>query len=122
MYLQLVIGDTSYDGHNITDSLIIDSNISERELMKAYYLGSEKLGFDLIGQVATDYQNCNISKIFCQELINHGYNKKYLSSNCLSQDKFYDLFLFIVKLGNTDFKYTVVKIPNINIGGYGLFR
>lgn len=126
MYIELVVGDPSHDGHGLTRSIIIDSNLSEKDLNRAYILGSNKLSFDLIEDVASNYRDNIISRDFFLKMISLGYEKLHLDSqndfDYLDSDLFFDMFLFIVKLGDPSFVYNIVEIPNINIGGYGLFK
>lgn len=117
------MGDSSNDGHGRTKSIMIDSNISANELYKSYNLGCNILGFDLIKEVAANYNDHSISKEYFEEMIRLGYNDSFCDPEYLDDESFVDLFLFIVKLGNSNFTYTIIyNIPYIDIGGYGLFQ
>lgn len=60
--IELKLGDWSHDGHGITESIYISSNISTLKLKKAYKLGAKILGFDFSEIVARNYEDSKIKK------------------------------------------------------------
>lgn len=132
--ISLVMGDWSGDGHSKTDTVVIKSNLTVPEITKAYKKASKKLGFDLIKEVAADYQDNNLSKDNMQALIKNGFSGELEDDEeednggkggyFLWTDSFLDIYLFIVKLGDPNFEYAILQgelNPSINIGGYGLY-
>jgi len=140
--MTLVLGDWSGDGHGQMDKINILSNLDKKEVLKSYKKGSKILGFNFIDDVCADYEDTFLPKKHLESLIEQGFKFANLSSydkknlkECLEEDcdgngfsiwidHYTDIFLFVVKLGNKDFEYEVLKeelCPTINIGGYGLF-
>lgn len=128
--INLTIGDYSSDGHGKKEDYLIESNITLAELKKAYAIGSEKVGFDLIDQIAAEYEDSSFPQKHLLKLKELGFDydlfdEKYCRDDDLNlQDEEYvDIFLFICKLGNEEFKYEFLNddSDNWDIGGYGLF-
>jgi len=139
--MSLVLGDWSGDGHSISSQINILSNIDKEILLSAYVKGVEILGFDLINNVCSDFENNSLSSANLKALTKHGFKFTELSSYeekdlevCLKKDsdedfrlspsQYSEIFLFIVKLGNKNFQYEILtqkSCPTIDIGGYGLF-
>lgn len=142
--ISLVLGDWSGDGHSKTDTIVIMSSLNKKDVEKAYKNGTKKLGFDFINEVCEEYEDRLLPKDKLELLMksgfkasDFGYKSKYelkelkdaLEDECspglgLWIDTFPKIYLFIVKLGNEDFKYRILEgaeNPSINIGGYGLY-
>lgn len=133
--ISLVLGDWSGDGHSKTDIVNISSNLSKKEIEKAYSLGTKKIGFDLINDVCADYEDNNLSAEHWEILKKFGYKEDNIPGDPVDEkddhagilvwsDGFVDLYLFIVKLGNDTFQGKILEEkdnPTIRIGGYGLF-
>jgi hypothetical protein len=136
--ISLVIGDWSGDGHDKRETIIILSNLNNKDINKAYKKGSEKLGFDFCNDVCRDYEDHEISKDKLDLLIANGLKIKDIAFDDydlkefekdgtlrLWTEPFAEIYLFIVKLGNPDFEYTFLEgksDPSIHIGGYGLYE
>lgn len=140
----LVVGDWSDDGHGKTDVIIIHSNIESEKIMGAYRKASKKLGFKLIDDVCTDYEDSMLPTQDLKKLMDHGLRLEQIfepgydeleeakraleneSSEGISlwPDSYAKIFLFIVGLGDPTFGYKIVEddTSRINIGGYGLFE
>lgn len=120
----IVVGDWSGDGHEKTESFIIESNLSLDEIRAAYAKGSEILGVDIVKNVCAEYEDNLIPFAIAQKLNFHlktefTYDK---GSREITPLQWSNLFLGIVKLGSPEFTYEYVVSDNIlNIGGYGLF-
>lgn len=127
--INLTIGDWSNDGHGKTSSVTISSNLSEEEIRDAYSVGSKIVGFDLSESVCSDYQDTSLSVAYLSSLVKHGfdeqsiygYKRNHGGFHLVEQD-FVNIFLFIVKLGNSNFEFNIVKNNEICIGGYGFFE
>ena len=128
--INLIIGDWSDDGHCQTEQVTIKSNFNKVWINRAYKNGCEKLGFDWCQKAATTFEDPYINEecvsilreVFEDNtLLEDGYNnEEYL----LTPDSYLDIYLRIVKFGDSSFKYEIVSDTNeqINIGGYGLFQ
>lgn len=125
--IELVIGDWSGDGHNITNSIVIKTNLTQQEMIEAYQLGVQKIGFDLIEDVCADYEDNKISEDVYEKLVASGYK---FDDDCVvpsmieplelgGSDDYADIYLHFVKIGNPQFVFSYGS--SIKIGGYGLF-
>jgi len=142
--ISLVLGDPSDDGHGKTDTFVIKSNLDQKDIEAAYKKGSEKLGFNLINEVCEEYEDSLLPKDKIDILVKNGFTIDNLMSSSdydredaeeafeddessgfnINSEYFANTYLFIVKLGNKDFQYEMLKgklNPTIDIGGYGLF-
>lgn len=128
--LKIVVGDWSHDGHGRTESILIKSNRSYAQLDAAYLKGSSIVGFNIVKFVGSEWDSCCISKEEFLKLRELG-----LPKSCLEVEPYLDhdykevrvctddymrLYLFIVKLGDPEFRYKIVKVVDVNINGYCL--
>jgi len=130
---KLVTGDSSGDGHEKSDDFYIESNLTKAEINAAYERGSEIIGFDFCKEIASEYENREfpLDKVkILEELGMFEYccvdvmtdKKDNITGAYLYPESFLQVFLFIVKLGNSSFEYEQVKAESyIDIGGYGLY-
>ncbi|MGL4632620.1 MAG: hypothetical protein ACRCVT_15560 [Leadbetterella sp.] len=141
MYTIIVeLGDSSGDGHDKTYQFVIDSNLSQTEINEAYTKATNIIGFDLRRDAATECEDDTLIRKHYLMLQKAGLDLSELetefnpdNSNSditdesvvvyLDFDQYFNLYMQIVKLGNSDFTFT--QIPKstmyIDIGGYGLF-
>jgi hypothetical protein len=132
--INLIVGDWSHDGHNMTDTVTIHSNLNVKELEAAYKKGAKKIGVDPTKEIAEEYEDNKISKEAYDKLVTHGFDVKDLidvpdpdesedSYDLYSSEAFSEIWLFVAKTGNPDFEYEMLEESDnsINIGGYGLF-
>lgn len=135
--INLIVGDWSHDGHSMTDTIAIKSNLTKEEIKNAYKQGVKTIGIDLSKDICTEYDVCSISKEQFDKFISLGFvpswMKKYKPERLAKEfskidldfigEFFVEMYLFTVKLGNSDFEYEIEdECENeINIGGYGLF-
>lgn len=128
--IKLLVGDPSNDGHGKTESLIIDSNLSIKQLESAYKKGSKTLKFDLF-KYCNDWEDAKIPFKEWKKLIDNGLDVKDFGCYDQIEEEFdtsflysldyFTVYLFICKFGNNDFKYSITEEANVlNIGGYGL--
>lgn len=119
--IKLVFGDWSNDGHGRTEDFVIVSNLSVNAMNKAYRNGSGILGFDLCDTVGKHYGDNDLSLAKKNMLVSHGYSIPSATENIWT-DEFISIYLFVVKLGNPEFKYEHANLGEIHLGGYGLFN
>jgi hypothetical protein len=139
----LVMGDWSRDGHCSSETIMISSNLTKNEIEAAYQVGSEKLGFDFMDEVAADYEDNLLEPTKLKKMVENGLAIDRLFKYDHEREKvqaaidgraseeiglwtesYATIYLFIVKLGNPSFEYEVLPRdvkPEIYIGGYGLF-
>jgi hypothetical protein len=119
--IELVAGDWSGDGHCKKETFVIESNLGARLVQRAFALGSFKLGFDLTRDVAERY-NHSMSDEKVAKLKEAGFDGD-IDFKWLTAENFKEMYLFIAKLGNPQFRYKfpVKSNSTICIGGYGLF-
>jgi hypothetical protein len=128
--IKLVIGDWSCDGHEKSDDYYIESNLSKKEIEKAYKKGTKLLGFDFSEEIAECYEDSTLPKDKWEKFKELGYTGGFDSEDQADEngvniwlEEFLDLYLFIIQLGNPDFKYELVEEEDtIHIGGYGLYH
>ena len=115
--INLVIGDWSHDGHEKTETVTVSSNLTIKEIEKAFKIGVNKLGFD-ITKCCEDYEDHVLPKKANDALKKAGF--KGVDEEGYFYETFADIYLFTVKQGDDSFKYKIVTNQTINIGGYGL--
>jgi hypothetical protein len=118
--LSLLMGDPSGDGHGQTGTLLLLSNLSAKEVEKAYKKGAKKLGIDVRKDVAAQFEDRTISASDLQKFKDAGMAWEG-DADFLWTDSYAKLFLFTVKVGDPTFEYQEVKDATVEIGGYGLF-
>lgn len=133
MQVALVLGDWSNDGHGRTETFYIESNLSPKEIEKAYAKGSLKLGIDLVESICEEYEDDRLWKDDLEKFRSAGFkdvldksdeDDEFTDSIHLGYEDYTKLYLFTVSLGNPLFKFSFLKSkenPVVRIGGYGLF-
>lgn len=132
--ITLLTGDPGGDGHEKTDSVVITSNLSPKELEEAFIRGEKVIGIDFANQFR-DYESNQLPFEMIQKMSKHfdtGFNvpqdidpnevdsSRYDETLCSSE--YTDLWLEIAKIGNPELVYEYCKTgPTLAIGGYGLF-
>lgn len=121
--ITLTCGDWSADGHGRTSSDTIRTNLTQKEIVKAYEKGAKIIGVDLSEDLCTDYEDNAFPGKARQAYADHGmgFSEYGGDSTCLDSYLFTKLYLFTAQVGNPEFKYEVVDSDEITIGGYGLF-
>lgn len=144
--INLIMGDPSGDGHGNIQYISIKSNLNKNAIQTAYEKGTKLLGFDFVDKVCADYEDNFLHKEEMNKLVKHGFNVDDLGSitsyekkealNFIKNDEmfysnhlrlwtdsFSNIYLFIAKLGNKNFKYKILdeNDSSIDIGGYGLY-
>lgn len=129
MYIiNLHMGDSSNDGHEKSAIVTIRSNITKTNVEAAYAAGVKKTNVDWSNVVAVEYKDNIVPKNVIKKLAKHGF---FADDELDHDDEGYvawidtyaNIWLFIAKLGNPNFKYEIVDDEDcrIDIGGYGLF-
>ncbi|MBL6991799.1 MAG: hypothetical protein ISR65_18600 [Bacteriovoracaceae bacterium] len=130
--IELQMGDTSCDGHCLKEIKILKSNLSTKQIRKAYQDATNILGFDFINVVAVDYEDSTIKRNMLKKLKDHGItvnieDLEYVGPTDdpgINPEEYLELYVQIIKLGNPDFQYKLTNPSwenTIDIGGYGLF-
>lgn len=139
--ISLVLGDWSGDGHLITKTVHIKTNVTVDELDEAYQNGVKKVGIDLSEKVCRNYGDYRLPYDSFLKLIafselhdalfeNYEEEIKAIKTeedftesdyNYLDYERYAKLYLGIARVGNPNIRYKFVENPSINIGGYGLF-
>lgn len=124
--IQLILGDWSHDGHGKTETFIITSNLTRREILEAYDEGCDSLNCDLSSEISSEYEDHLLPASQVKKFLEKGFHFDELDfeksgSIYLDTELYTELFLFTVKLGNPDFSHDYIELESINIGGYGLF-
>lgn len=125
--IELIIGDFGGDGHDKRKSIIIYSNLSSKDMQNAYNIGAEKIGVDLINEIAVEYEDTNFSDEKLKKYLKFEIIEKMKwdwNDKCdfyLDIESYIDVYLFTILIGNPNFEYKIQQLDKIDIGGYGLF-
>lgn len=125
----LRLGDPSEDGHGKTCEFNYVFNKSKDEIFSAYKEGAKKIGFDLINEVAVEYEDRIIAEKHLKKLKKKGFNlvnlenieENFSGGISLSDKDFVRIFLFFVEVGDPLITYKKLDCDVLDIGGYGLF-
>jgi hypothetical protein len=130
--IDVVIGDYHGKVHGDYSISSILSNLTQIEIIAAYQIGSEKIGFDLIRDVATKEGERFIKKDIVKKLVDSGYtsyksfklnpNEDFYLDPLLKEDIWFDIWSYIVELGNPSFTFTFSEPNPLELGGIGLFE
>ena len=132
--INIVVGDWSGDGHSQSDSYLYQVNITADELKAAYGRGVTEIGFS-ITSMCKDFEDGEIERQYAEKLVANGFvlecgeTIEGRADDSMTEDYIYlnpsefaDAYMIIAKLGEPTLKYTRRKdIPDIRIGGYGLY-
>lgn len=123
--VNLVMGDWSADGHGMTETITIKCNVSRDELVEAYKVGSLTCGVDLKAEVACDYDDSSFPVDIIEKLEACGFNSEGLVEEgdaFIEPELYWNVWMFIAKLGNPAIEFDEVAGQDIKIGGYGMFQ
>jgi hypothetical protein len=135
--VNIVMGDSSGDGHDKTETFTLSINRTPDELNDAYNRGLE-LGMPSIVGQCEDYQDHALTERFVEAFIAavDAHPEAFTTTDreilrekledaqewCMPED-FMLFYLAVCKVGYPDLMWTVVSdTTNIFIGGYGLFE
>ena len=134
--ITLVVGDWSGDGHGQTHNVIISTNLTVAEIVKAYVKGKETLGFDL-EDFCSEYEDSILPQRVADEIVKLSglpFKEGELDDDDMDMEDltephyFMDTDLYarlwcgVVKIGNPAFQFQFITGEEIHIGGYGLFE
>lgn len=118
--INILMGDTSFDGHEKIEKFVVSTDSSIEEIKKAYLLGEKIMGVD-ITSLCSEHEQCHIS-VEEMKKINKWLCPKLSDNTWITPDDFFRIWLRTVHLGNPAINIEVIKISEtIDIGGYGLF-
>lgn len=129
MIYQLIVGDWSHDGHNQSDTLMVEVNappgfLDYSNQDSPFYKGCNTLGIaDPIKTICEAYEDMWIPI----ELAKRVFNDNELEPDDFSNDfradpkSWVEFLLEICKIGDSNFTYTILDYPIIHVGGYGLY-
>lgn len=116
------------------DEIYIEANLTKEKIAKAYKLGVKITKFDLVKLFDDGYRGNYIDDDEIKILEKFKFNPKWFRNkktwqnkewrkNCayLEIDQYFDIYLFIVKSGNPEFEYNIIKFSPIHIGGTDLY-
>ena len=118
--ISLLMGDESRDGHGETESLVLDTNRTRKELEKAYKKGARKL------EAANEYGERRLAKPIFDALKKLGWPvpEGFEKTRELDTDTYADIWIFLAKLGDPGLEVYVQThdpVGKLYIGGYALF-
>ncbi len=131
--VELEMGDWSCDGHCVSKSRNICSNLSVEQIRSAYTAGEASVGIEFADVVAEEYEDSSLPTDKLQMLRDKGIatwkfeDEEYLEEGevleavQLDEDSYSQIYLQITQLGNPEFKFETLQGKAIRIGGYGLF-
>ena len=135
--VELAMGDWSCDGHCITQERNICSNLNTQQMKAAYNIAKTTLNFDLVNDVAEEYEDSSLKRDDLKKLRENGIAtwkfddeeenadednpEESPQTVTLDQDSYSEIYLQMVKLGDSNFRHETLEGHNLNIGGYGLF-
>lgn len=145
-FINLVIGDWSGDGHGLTETVMIKTSLTAKQINTAYNAGCDKIGFNLITSVCRHYDETRLDYDYYKKLKESGFDfrgfgwdkktvawiKEFESGQLddsdgnepelyLNQEQYLAIYLFFIKIGNPDFNCLKIDGSEVRIGGYGLF-
>lgn len=134
--ITLSIGDWSKDGHNQSDEVIIETDLTAKQLDAAYKKGVKIVGVDLVKDCCHEFEDNTISVSDAIKMLEagvfelagwDGIDAETIESEEGIKDVFSDgwetLYFAFCKIGNPKFKYKKHKDDRqvLRIGGYGLY-
>ena len=136
--IYFTLGDPSNDGHGMTEDWYITANHSVREIDNAYRNVTEKLGYDFLADVCSEYEDSKIYLETIDELevkfnidIKSSFNSYQLKDleegYCyIDTDDFISIFFELIKTELPDFKWDKLHFKGellaiLDGAGYGFF-
>lgn len=127
--IKLVIGDWSRDGHEKSETFVIESNLTKKEIEKAFKKGTKLINIDFT-KYCEEYEDSSIPMEVASDLFKLGFDMnsiddydQFSKTVCLDPTSYMMIYLFLAQKGNPNFGYTIIdeNLDEIHIGGYGLF-
>ena len=136
--ISLTVGDCSGDGHSLSETIYIKSNVDMIALKEAYKVGKNRIQIDVESH-CKDYEDNGFPQSaakrllkggkapefatpFIQECIEEAFDEGDEDNMCIYSIEVYAiLWLCLARIGNPNITIQFDgNYPNINIGGYGL--
>jgi len=123
-------GDWAHDGHGMTNSTIIKSNLDKDQIEESYRAGVKIVGFDLKEECCRKYEDDLIAADYIEKLKDNGINVEFegdyegadLSKGIhVTPGEYTEVYLCVCKIGNPNFDYKLIDTPEVHIRGYGMF-
>lgn len=126
------MGDTSWDGHCITEKLLVASNKTDKEILKCFKDSKKKFNDKVIENI---FMNSDVSVLSYSSIkkfsdfklkISNYFNLQYtvgVYSNAVAKTPrhYVKFYLDFCKISDSSLKYEIQNIKEIDIGGYNLF-
>lgn len=139
--ISLTVGDPSGDGHDKRETFLIKSSLSMKNLKKAYDAGCDVLGFNLIEDHCSEFEDNYLPVSVYDELVMKFYEvnpamakdsdvvlSEELDCSTLMNDKVWvdsdlwvSLVLMVCSIGDPSLVYEYVNGTEWAVGGYGIF-
>lgn len=125
--IRFELGDWSYDGHNMTESIIVRSNYDTdkiKDLLQKRVTALLGIDFD---KECEEYEQNTLSEDTFDILNTLGILKAAFPDTTVQQDEglgaieFLKIMLATAKYVDQEFEYEVVELPTVYGYGYGLF-
>ncbi len=131
MIIDFQIG-SSMSGHGHSDIYAFDctygiagGDMSIGDIRLAYSVGSKLVGFDLVNDCCTYYEDNYLDEEQMDKLVSLGFvheDLEEMKDEGLMSEWWMDIYMFICKLGCERLIVTPVRHKHVDIGGYGLFQ
>lgn len=115
---------------NDKKSFYIQSTLNKLEIMNALEAGERRLDLDesFLHDICAEFSEFQVPTKYCKELVKYGFNYPMLPSLMFTSEKVVtsspnlhkEMFLFLVRMGNSKFEYNHLLFEDIDIGGHGL--
>jgi hypothetical protein len=126
--IEIVVGDWSADGHGRTETVVITTDYTAKEVEKAFNAGVKKTGFN-IQEHCQEYEDNAVPNDLYDYFDAQGVEYANIRHDSddgnqgIGSDDYAKIWLKTCELGDPNFKYKVQSNyeNKVNIGGYGLF-
>lgn len=125
MLIEFIVGDTGGDGHEKTSSIIVESNFDKNKILQTLKYVKNDLGFDIRDELE-EYEVSTLDLDKSLKLIEYGIDTDGIDQEedgclCFYYDSYVGTILNLVKIKDPSFEYSIIELPSIDVGGYGLF-
>ena len=124
--INIVVGDWSGDGHNVTSTFVMKSNFSREEMKAAYEIATEMVGFDITKHLCQEHEDWYISAELVEKFQGFGISldleEDFENDERfeMTPEDFVNLYIKLINLSAQGFEHEMIKGVDVNIGGYGL--
>lgn len=125
MILTIEMGDTSGDGHCISDAYNIETNTDRGSILRAISKAKEE--FPFLRSLCSDYEDRNIRtkdyltlKTAGIDVLKYGFYPDE-KVQYLGEEGYFRMYMALIAKYIPSFTYKVIEGEIIDLGGYGLF-